>query len=436
MTIADTVDDSGTVKGPRERAVPGVIVVYSGLSPVLRALPLTHGKLVVGRDEGGLPDDERLSRRHAEIAWDGRRWSVRDLGSRNGTNVDGARIEGTVTVDEPRAIRVGRTLMLPREDIRLFLGEQVVVEDELVVGPISRRVHMRIAQIASADENLLITGETGSGKEHAAHTFHARGPAARGPLVTVNCATIPEGVAERLLFGARKGAYSGAENADGYVVAANNGVLFLDELGELELDVQAKLLRLLETREVTPLGETRSRKVALRFCFATHRDLRRAVAEGRFREDLYHRIEQPHVHLPPLRDRREEIPWLLARALHRVSPELTMHASFVEACIHRGWSGNVRELLQHARAAGHAAMAAGERCVIHSHLDPSAGHGGDERRSEPEHEPAKSVSRESIERALQAESGNVAAAARGLGLHRTQLYRLLKRFGLAPPREE
>jgi DNA-binding NtrC family response regulator len=436
VTVADTIDDSGTVKGPRERAVPGVIVVFSGHAPILRALPLKHGKLLLGREEVGLPDDERLSRRHAEIEWDGRRWLVRDLGSRNGTNVNGQRVEGTITSDELRVVRVGRTLMLPREDIRLFLGEQVVVEDELVIGPISRRIHMRIAQIASADENLLITGETGSGKEHAAHKFHARGPAAKGPLVTVNCATIPEGVAERLLFGAKKGAYSGAENADGYVVAAHNGVLFLDEIGELELDVQAKLLRLLETREITPLGATQSRKVALRFCFATHRDLRAAVADGRFREDLYHRIGQPHVHLPPLRDRREEIPWLLARAMQRVNSELTMHASFVEACLHRAWTGNVRELLQHARAAGHAAMAAGERSVVHTHLDSTAGIGVDDRKTDPGVESQKTVSREAVEQALKSEQGNIAAAARGLGLHRTQLYRMLKRFGIVPPREE
>jgi DNA-binding NtrC family response regulator len=434
VTVADTVDDSGSVRGPRERAVPGLIVVFSGTAPVLRALSLKHGKLVVGREEGGLPDDERLSRRHAEIGWDGRKWIIRDLGSRNGTNVDGDRVEGTVSLEAPRVIRVGRTLMLPREDIRLFMGEQVVIEDELVIGPISRRVHMRIAQIASADENLLVTGETGSGKEHAARTFHARG-SAKGPLVTVNCATIPEGVAERLLFGAKKGAYSGAENAEGYVAAAHGGVLFLDEIGELELDVQAKLLRFLETREVTPLGSTQSKKIDVRFCFATHRDLRAAVAAGTFREDLYHRIGQPHVHLPPLRDRREEIPWMLLRSVARVSPALALHASFVEACLTRAWSGNVRELLQHARAAAHTAISAGEASLAAAHLDPSAGMGVDDRRTDPDHEPIK-LSRESIEKALHDESGNVAAAARTLGLHRTQLYRLLKRFGIVPPRVE
>lgn len=435
MTVADTVDDSGSIKGPRERAEPGLVVVYSGTTPVLRALPLKHGKLLVGREEGGLPDDERLSRRHAEIGWDGHRWTVRDLGSRNGTNVDGDRVEGKVTSEHLHVIRVGRTLMLPREDVRLFMGEQVAVENELVIGPITRRAHLRIAQIASADENLLITGETGAGKEHAARTFHARGPAADGPLITVNCATIPEGVAERLLFGARKGAYSGAENADGYVVAAHRGVLFLDEIGELELDVQAKLLRLLETREVTPLGATASRKIEVRFCFATHRDLRNNVAEGRFREDLYHRIGQPHVGLPPLRDRREEIPWLATRAIARVNPDLTIHASFLERCLSRVWSGNVRELLLHARAAAHAALAANEKIVTHAHLDPNAGMGIDDKKTEPDHEPIK-ISRDAVERALHAESGNVAAAARTLGLHRTQLYRLIKRFGLAPAREE
>jgi len=435
VTVTDTVDDSGTVKGAPERALPGVIVLFSGNTPHLRALPLKHAKLIVGREEGGLPDDERLSRRHAEIGWDGRRWTIRDLGSRNGTNVDGERVDGAVTLEAPRVIRVGRTLMLAREDVRLFMGEQVVIEDDLVVGPTTRRVYLRIAQVASADDNLLVTGETGAGKERAAQTFHQRGPAAKGPLVTVNCATIPEGVAERLLFGAKKGAYSGAENAEGYVAAANGGVLFLDEVGELEPDVQAKLLRLLESKEITPLGSTQSRKVDVRFCFATHRDLRADVADGKFREDLYHRIGQPNVRLPPLRERREEIPWLLQRAVARVRPDLQLHASLVEACLARTWPGNVRELLHHARAAAHAAVAAGDKMVSQSHLDPEAGIGVDDRRGESETE-ARAPTRDSIERALTDEAGNVAAAARNLGLHRTQLYRLLKRFGIVPPREE
>ncbi len=435
MTVTDTVDDSGTVKGPRERAVPGVIVLFSGHTPMLRALPLKHAKLVVGREEGGLPDDERLSRRHAEIGWDGRRWTIRDLGSRNGTNVDGERVEGTVSLEQPKVIRVGRTLMVPREDVRTFVGEQVVTENDLVVGPTTRRVLLRIAQIASSNENLLITGETGSGKERAAQTFHDRGTAPKGPLITVNCATIPEGVAERLLFGAKKGAYSGAENAEGYAAAAHGGVLFLDEIGELELDVQAKLLRLLETKEVTPLGSTQSKKIDMRFCFATHRDLRAKVAAGKFREDLYHRIGQPNVRLPPLRERREEIPWLLARAIARVNTDLQLHATLVEACLTRTWSGNVRELLHHARAAAHAAVAANERIVSQAHLDPEAGVAVDERRSEPDSE-VRAPTRDAIERALSDEAGNVAAAARSLGLHRTQLYRLLKRFGIVPPREE
>lgn len=168
--------------------------------------------------------------------------------------------------------------------------------------------------------------------------------------------------------------------------------------------MQAKLLRLIEMREV--------------------------------REDLFHRIAQPHVRLPPLRERREEIPWMLIRAISRVSSELQVHASFVEACLHRSWSGNVRELLQHGRAAGHAAMAAGERSVTHAHLDPTAGFGVDDRRTDPDQEPARSVSREAVERALAEASGNVAAAARALNLHRTQLYRVIKRLGIVPPREE
>ena len=424
MEGSETVDDSGTARRARERPLPAVMVVWSGAAPCLRILPLERGALTLGRDETRLPDDDRLSRKHAEIGWNGQKWTVRDLGSRNGTHVDGKRIEGARVGEAPRVVRVGRTLLVLLADARAILDDPAVTIDELVRGPTSRRALARIEQIARAGDHLLITGETGSGKEHAARAFHTGG----GPFVVVNCATVPEGVAERLLFGARKGAFSGATDAEGFLAAANGGVLFLDEIGELELDVQAKLLRVLETREVVPLGATTGKKLDLRFCFATHRDLRAAVDDGRFREDLYHRIAHPQVAMPPLRERPEELPWLLTTTIAKVRPELSLHTTFVEACLSRTWPGNVRELQHHARAAAHAAIAARETVITHEHLDPEAGRA---RQSEP----SARTSRVQVEEALSAEGGNVAAAARSLGLHRTQLYRLLERFGIRAGRD-
>src|SRR5262249_47131898 len=199
------------------------------------------------------------------------------------------------------------------------------------------------------------------------------GASAGGPLVAVNCATIPEALAERLLFGARKGAFSGADaDSDGYIQEADGGTLFLDEVAELSLAVQAKLLRVLETREVLPLGASKPRKIELRFCSATHRDLRAHVAAGKLREDLYFRIATPRVTVPPLRERPEEIPWLLQAEVSRIAPSLALHVSVVETCLLRGWPGNVREILAEIRSAAQTALSAESQRLEARHLNPTA----------------------------------------------------------------
>jgi transcriptional regulator with PAS, ATPase and Fis domain len=190
--------------------------------------------------------------------------------------------------------------------------------------------------------------------------------------VTVNCATIPKDLAERLLFGTVKGAYSGAtSDAEGYLQAAHRGTLFLDEVAELEPGIQAKLLRVLETREVVPLGGTRPHPVDIGLCTATLRDLRDAVASGGFREDLYYRIGRPEVHLPPLRERPEEIPFLVEQAAR--SSGSKAGAPLVEACLLRPWPGNIRELSTEVRAAAALAVAEGSDLVEPRHLAPQAG---------------------------------------------------------------
>ncbi len=169
--------------------------------------------------------------------------------------------------------------------------------------------------------------ESGAGKELIAHTFHQSGPTREGSFVSVNCAAIPAGIAERLLFGARKGAFSGIEkDCEGYFAAADTGTLFLDEVGDLELSVQGKVLCVLETGELLPLGANRPRRVQLRICTATHNDLRQRVQTGAFRADLYFRIGIPEVIVPPLRSRREEIPWLMTLALEATAGGTVLRA--------------------------------------------------------------------------------------------------------------
>jgi transcriptional regulator with PAS, ATPase and Fis domain len=430
---AETVDEQTTHVGGAEPPIPGIALVFGDREPKLRAVPLARGRVVIGRgDACALAiDDERLSREHAEARFDKNGWHVRDLGSRNGTFVDGVRVEPERAAEAGSVVRIGRSLLLLCADVRAWDGwtAKDVVRTGAVVGPSTRALLDVVARTAVAGDPLLVTGETGSGKELVARAYHdASGR--RGPFVPVNCAAIPEGVAERVLFGARKGAFSGATDADGLVQSADGGTLFLDELGELDLAVQAKLLRVLETREVVPLGGTAARRIDLRVCAATHRDLRREVAAGRFREDLFFRIGQPSVRLLPLRQRREEIPFFVRLAIHQRDAALQPHARLVEACMLRRWPGNVRELLAELRAAALAAQAAESDVVRVEHLPPDAGMPfGGEDVDAPTPAP-KALDRETIAAALQAAGGNVSAAARALGLHRTQLYRLLDRHGL------
>jgi DNA-binding NtrC family response regulator len=441
MGDQSTVDDLSLGPEEAEPPLPGVLVVYSAGTAMLRALPLQRGRLVLGRDEtAGALEDARTSRQHTELVFDGSLWTIRDLGSRNGTFVDGRAIEGPAVFAAPQILRLGSTLCLFELNVRPYLGHDLTLQPDLVAGPALHGALGRIAHLARTSERLLIVGESGSGKELAARRFHSAGPNASGRFVAVNCAAIPEGVAERLLFGSLKGAYSGASaDADGYAQAAHGGVLFLDEIGELDLEVQAKLLRMLESHEVMPLGAAMPRKLNTRVCFATHRDLRGAVAQKQFREDLYYRIIQALVRLPPLRRRREEIPHLIARELSRLQDTPQVHVRLVEACLLRPWPGNVRELIGSVRHAVGSARAAGASLVRAEYLDPDAGMpvAGEllaipanatlARKPEP--------TREAIEAALVKHDGNMAATARALGVHRTQLYRLVERYGIKGPND-
>ncbi len=415
---------------------PCLVLVFSSGTPRLTAFALDRGELEIGRAESGALTDGRLSRRHGRVRFDGARWHVTDLDSRNGTFLDGAPVRATVTHDAPRVIRMGDSLFIPVRDGGPFLHASAPTSEGPVVGPTLARAWRSIAHIAKVSDTLHVTGESGAGKELAARVFHDATPERTGSFVAVNCATIPEGVAERLLFGARKGAFSGADaDADGYVQSAHGGTLFLDELAELSLAVQAKLLRVLESREVMALGATRTRRVDLRVVSATHRDLRAQVADGKLREDLYFRIGRPAVALPALRDRLEEIPWYIVRALRGVSGDLAPHVSLIEECLLRHWPGNVRELIAEVRTAAVEAASAERKVVEARHLARTAGQRfTPEAPSEAPRPPAGPPDVDTIRRALRESDGNISAAARSLSLHRTQFRRFMERYGLiAPP---
>jgi transcriptional regulator with PAS, ATPase and Fis domain len=435
--------------------VPGIVVVFSGGAPTARVMTLAPGPLELGRRDAspGKVDDGRVSRRHARVEVQDGRWIVTDLGSQNGTFVDGQPAAAQVPTPVQRVIRIGDTLLVPCDDIRSFERAGVQAIDGFVRGPGMQAVLDDTAQAARSGTTLHICGESGTGKEGVAQAFHRAGARAANALVAVNCATIPHGLAERLLFGVKRGAYSGAEaDALGYVQEADGGTLFLDEVAELEVQVQAKLLRVLEAKEVLPLGASKPRKVDFALCSATSKDLRALVASGGLREDLYFRIGRPAVTLPALRNRPEEIPALIARELARRSPAITAHVLLVEQCLLRPWPGNVRELLSEIRIAAQAAHADGSRVAAH-HLAASAGSvfgsAAPGARATPPDSPEPAAPgdsgprrripqvdddwRKRIEDALHASAGNVTAAARALGLHRTQLRRLIDRHDIASP---
>ena len=429
----DTLEDDGLAR-------PGLVLVSCHGRPVCVTLALggPSGSMIIGRDSlgrGGLSDPS-MSRQHAEVRYDGQRFWVRDLGSRNGTFVDGKPASEVMDGAGQRVIRAGHSMFLTCRDVRPFETLGIERTGSLVLGPGMAAAWRMIGRLARTGSSMCLHGESGVGKERAVQVFHAQGPRSGKPLVAVNCGAIPEGMAERLLFGTKRGAYSGATaDAEGFVQAADGGVLFLDEVGELDLAVQAKLLRVLETREVMPLGENRTRRVDFQLCAASHKDLREEIARGRFRQDLYFRLGLPTVSLPPLRARIEEVPWLVAMVVEQTAGgALAVHSSFVEACLLRRWPGNVRELITETRAAVHQALAQGCTSLRDTSLPPGAGVGfepaGAEARVATGSQRRDMPGRAIIEAALRAHHGNVAATARAMHVHRTQLRRWLARYGI------
>ena len=420
-----------------EQAQPGLLLVHSVDAPRCGPIPLENGTRVIGR--GSVPgvelEDRTLSRQHVRVTFSGGAFTVEDLGSKSGFVLDGVPV-GSKATSAPggRVLRVGHTVFMLLPDIRLYLGKPLTMNGAEVLGPVLAHAWEAVANTARTSSVLHLQAESGAGKELAARRFHAASPRARGPFVAVNCASIPQGVAERLLFGALKGSFSGAvADALGYFEAAHGGTLFLDEVAELDLEVQAKLLRALETREVLPVGALKPRPVELGVVSATHVDLKQAIAQKRFREDLFFRLGKPSVDLPPLRQRPEEIGFHAAAAAARIAKGLRLSAGLIEACLLREWPGNVRELILEVEDAARGAQLDGATEVDAAHLDPDAGRRAEAIAAEPAapgSAPRTLPADDVIADALRAAGGKVATAARALGVHRNQLRRWL---ALHPP---
>jgi len=227
---------------------------------------------------------------------------------------------------------------------------RTAIEGMIGNSPVMRELYTKIHKVAPTGATVLVLGETGTGKELVANAIHRESPRRDKPLISVNCAAIPETLIEAELFGHEKGAFTGAaSNREGLVAAADGGTLFLDEIGELPLEAQARLLRVLQEGEVRPIGSVESRKVDVRLVAATHRDLGKLSREGKFREDLYFRINVVQLKLPPLRERGKDILILAETFMQRFCADmckepLTLTPEAIQAITTYTWPGNIREL--------------------------------------------------------------------------------------------
>jgi transcriptional regulator with GAF, ATPase, and Fis domain len=290
----------------------------------------------------------------------------------------------------------------------------------------------RATQVAATDTTVLLTGDSGTGKEVVARFVHRASARKGGPFIAINCAALPEQLLESELFGYERGAFTGAQQAKpGQIELAAGGVLFLDEVSEMSLSAQAKFLRVLQEREFQRLGGTRLLKADVRIVAATNRDLRKAVDRGAFREDLYYRLHIFDIRLPPLRERASDIPLLadvflqeIGRSFGRPPAGLTRDAR--EALLQHSWPGNVRELrnaLERAIILAEGGLITAQHFSFRADESPSAAPATD----------LALVERETIARVMQETRGNKSKAAGRLGLSRTQLYVRLRKYNLLEP---
>ncbi len=290
------------------------------------------------------------------------------------------------------------------------------------------QLYRQIEKIVSVEAPVLIGGESGTGKELVSRAIHQHSARRKGPFIAMNCGAIPPSLIHSELFGYERGAFTGAvQRKIGSIEAADHGVLFLDEIGDLPLDLQASLLRFLQEKTVTRVGSTERVRVDVRAIAATHVDLERAVAEGRFREDLFYRLNVVHLKVPPLRERGEDIP-LLARKIfddnreQKSSQVRGFSAEALRSMVEYEWPGNVRELINRVQ---HAMIMSENRLISAADLGlagvtPDATPTLDEVRT--------TVEREVIESSLRKYQNNVSETARQLGVSRVTLYRLIDRL--------
>jgi DNA-binding NtrC family response regulator len=426
-----------------------IAVTREGGAPCSRAAILPGDRIRVGSHQSNelVLDDRSVSRFHCSLTAGPQGWTLTDSSSRNGTFLGGARV---------------RDIDLPRPSCEITLGESTLQLRELGANLSTqipacsswgdlygqsvpmRRLYATLMRVASSDATVLIEGESGTGKELVAHEIVRRGPRANGPVVTVDASSISSSLIESELFGHARGAFTGADRErKGAFEAAHGGTVFLDEIGEMPLELQPKLLRAIESREIRRVGETAPRRVDVRVVAATNRNLEREVNLGRFRGDLFFRLAVVTVQLPPLRQRIEDLPLLLQALLDSMGA-LDQVALFAPQVLREmsayDWPGNVRELRNYVERT----VIMGVASAIRAATQPPPIEGTNEVPAIPGWsdgdltEPFK-VAKERLltrfehaylTRLLETCEGNVSRAARHAKLDRMYVSRLLQRHGL------
>ena len=375
--------------------------------------------------------DRQISRTHARLNnAPGNTVTLSDIGSRNGTCVNGARIGATPVLLKPGdVVSVGDTVMLYNE-ISAIPTVDADVPGLLGIGETMRTLRSTIKRFARAPAPVLILGETGVGKELVAQALAEMGRGTRSrPYLAFNCTATSQHLIDATLFGNERGAYTGADKQrEGLFKTAHTGTLFLDEVGELDGDVQVKLLRALQEGEVTPVGSVRPIKVDVRVLSATNRDLVEAVKEGAFRSDLYARLAKLTIRVPPLRDRREDIPLLASALGERFSgrPVAFSPEALTRLMMH-SWPLNVREL---DGAVTQAVVDWGDRQAPIDLSHDTVLRTEEHARLAADAAPGRELDSPTVEDALRRTQGNMKRAADLLGKDRAQLYRIVKRLGL------
>jgi DNA-binding NtrC family response regulator len=416
---------------------PGGIPVPVGVDPV-----------TIGRDPSStiVLDDPEVSAAHCELRAGQHGVAVRDLGSKNGTFVGVARVD-EASLTGACTLRIGQTdiAFSPADRSRVDVGFDESFGRLVGSSPKMRRLYQALRAVAPTELSALILGETGTGKELVAQALHEASPRANGPFVVVDCGSLPAALAESLLFGHEKGSFTGAiGRRAGAFAEANGGTLFLDELGELPEEVQPKLLRAAAERTVKRVGSQTYEPIDVRIVAATRRDLRREMNAGRFRSDLFFRLAQVRIELPPLRERREDVRSIVEHTCVRLKKAARAEAVAGEIDRrfgHYDWPGNVRELVNVTSVLA----ALGEAAESLDLVLPLEGRGADTVGAgtggpTSEFAEAKRVAVQTFETGyfselIKATSGNVSEMARRSGMERHHVRAFLKKLGLSTDRD-